>query len=204
MEHREYAVGGWYLVPHVRAQVGLGTKLVAIWLPVYGPLHDDREIIGFPDPHYHLDFRFLTEGAKEVLHTVHQYFDSPFLMVITKVIPQHPNALMPNAYPVMRFRELVECDVPADRYFRHIPARCNTLTLAEPYPATVWGWGMAKAFQNACLSEDRICPHRGADLSSIEPEGGIITCPLHGLMWDAETGRAMPLGTERPWTPRHA
>jgi nitrite reductase/ring-hydroxylating ferredoxin subunit len=31
------------------------------------------------------------------------------------------------------------------------------------------------------------CPHKGIDLSNIEAEDGVITCPLHGLRFSEET-----------------
>lgn len=33
-----------------------------------------------------------------------------------------------------------------------------------------------------------VCPHQKASLGSIMPIDGVITCPLHGLKIDAETG----------------
>ena len=32
-----------------------------IWWPVIGPLHEDHEIIGFNDYHFHLDLRFISK-----------------------------------------------------------------------------------------------------------------------------------------------
>ena len=53
-----------------------------------------------------------------------------------------------------------------------------------------------KRWHNVPLDLNKmVCPHRGADLSGIEPEDGLITCPLHGLRFCAKTGLAMNLGT---------
>jgi len=37
-----------------------------------------------------------------------------------------------------------------------------------------------------CIHKGK-CPHRGYDLSQVEAVDGIITCPLHGLKFNAET-----------------
>lgn len=38
--------------------------------------------------------------------------------------------------------------------------------------------------KHKCIHKGK-CPHRGMDLSQIEPINGEITCPLHGLVFDA-------------------
>ncbi|MDE0360662.1 MAG: Rieske 2Fe-2S domain-containing protein [Rhodospirillaceae bacterium] len=62
-----------------------------------------------------------------------------------------------------------------------------------PYPRRPPYWlpALAKAHRNARITPEGTCPHQGADLSDVRPdEQGIITCPLHGLRWQAETGAA--------------
>jgi len=34
------------------------------------------------------------------------------------------------------------------------------------------------------------CPHRGAYLGNVEPVNGCVTCPMHGLTFNVETGEA--------------
>lgn len=41
--------------------------------------------------------------------------------------------------------------------------------------------------KHKCIHKGK-CPHRGFDLSGIQPIDGKITCPLHGLEFDTETG----------------
>ena len=38
-----------------------------------------------------------------------------------------------------------------------------------------------------CIHKGK-CPHRGYDLSQVKEVGGKITCPLHGLQFNAKTG----------------
>lgn len=40
--------------------------------------------------------------------------------------------------------------------------------------------------KHKCIHKGK-CPHRGFDLSGIEPVDGVITCPLHSLKFDAKT-----------------
>lgn len=40
--------------------------------------------------------------------------------------------------------------------------------------------------KHKCIHKGK-CPHRGYDLSQVTPVNGVITCPLHGLQFDAIT-----------------
>jgi hypothetical protein len=40
--------------------------------------------------------------------------------------------------------------------------------------------------KHKCIHKGK-CPHRGMDLSQVEPVDGVITCPLHSLQFDAKT-----------------
>lgn len=40
--------------------------------------------------------------------------------------------------------------------------------------------------KHTCIHKDK-CPHRGYDLSQVEPKNGKITCPLHGLNFNSES-----------------
>ena len=58
------------------------------------------------------------------------------------------------------------------------------------YPfAPPWYEKLAASVQDKPLGPRRICPHKGADLSRMPVRDGCVTCPLHGLRFDAETGR---------------
>ena len=53
-----------------------------------------------------------------------------------------------------------------------------------------WFADLEDHYSDKQLKENRICPHRGADLSTFTPDAdGCITCPLHGLKWHVETGK---------------
>lgn len=40
------------------------------------------------------------------------------------------------------------------------------------------------------------CPHRGYDLSTQPVVNGVVRCPLHGLLFDANTGKVLNATTE--------
>ena len=40
--------------------------------------------------------------------------------------------------------------------------------------------------KHKCIHKGK-CPHRGYDLSNVDPIDNQIHCPLHGLIFDAET-----------------
>lgn len=44
--------------------------------------------------------------------------------------------------------------------------------------------------KNNCIHKGK-CPHRGYDLSQVNPKDGKITCPLHGLEFEEKTGKLL-------------
>lgn len=47
--------------------------------------------------------------------------------------------------------------------------------------------------KHKCIHKGK-CPHRGYDLSKTTEQNGIITCPLHGLKFDAKTKKVLNHG----------
>jgi hypothetical protein len=59
------------------------------------------------------------------------------------------------------------------------------------FGATAVGLIKKSKLKHKCIHKGK-CPHRGYDLSQVRPdEDGIITCPLHGLKFNAETGELL-------------
>lgn len=155
-------VGRFYLVRIVHAKY---FGQIGDW-PVIGPEHDDAEFFGFYQRHYHIDFRFVRWSDERAAER-HSY-----------VLYDHPSQLMGK--PVLRRRKCVRSSMifsipwnakrdPLDVMREHYAGRqCNK---------GKGGW---------------ICPHRNAPLGSLEPQNGIVTCPLHGLRIHVDTGRVMP------------
>ena len=158
----ELTIGKFYQVPTV---FGLFGYRYDFW-PVLGPAHDDKEIIGFEYVHYHYDFRFF--NSRQWAFALDYTMDRPHSMVMS----YNPRLPETKLGPVVFKRR---------KYFRASPQ--------WPYPKkSGWPFDLAMAYKDAHL-KDMICPHRGASLRGMPvDEAGCVTCPLHGLRWDVETG----------------
>ena len=178
--------GQQYSTTYVRASINSTTP--PEWLPVIGPSHDDAKYIGFTPIHLHIDWRFLDDQQRE---KVLAFGDTaPNDIVISYVYPED------RLEPISLGAALADGVPPAESFLKEM-----TQTYRSPFPAypkepPYWLPALSKAYRNARLGENRICPHQGTDLSGMEPdEQGIITCPLHGLLWIAKTGAAAPTAT---------
>lgn len=171
-------IGRRYLVPMIRHRWFFAREA---WWPLWGPLHEDAEWIGFAPLHYHVDARFLTARQWRLLSPVSDLM----------------RARCAAAAPISVHRELAP---PEWR-----PATCRRLTsgFAQPdFRARLLGFAkLEAAFAADRLRRDAnglwVCPHKGAPLGScpIEPDGTII-CPLHGLVWHADSGLPAWAGTQ--------
>lgn len=130
-------------------------------VPVLGPKHEDKDIIGFPHPHYHVDWRFVT---KKLFNTCGPWRSDGAAHEFAKVLES-----------------------------RHVE-RLETVRLKMRRPFRVWPVERAKWFnllQDAYQDKTAhrgICPHKGADMKTLPVDAdGCVTCPLHGLKWDAKT-----------------
>lgn len=148
------------------------------WVPVLGPKHEDAEHLNFPDPHYHVDWRFIP--AQQYRQTLSgRPSGSTLGTVLTNTEGYYPGTVeteLLRGTPVLK-RRLCKRAMPI------FPARPNI------------DWARlerAQAFVCNKLKPGNICPHRGIDLTPfIEPDGTAI-CPGHGLRWDTKTGDMLP------------
>ena len=153
------------------------------WWPVHGPLHEDREIIGFPHQHYHIDWRFLNKRQRESA-------SAPERLAALYNVPI--TAIVLSEDPIKRafLSERPPADPGSHQYARTKRLRYHGI----PWPPGGqfllhrWYAKLAEAYREHSLKPGLICPHRGADLSGIAPQDGIIICPMHGLQWHAQTG----------------
>jgi hypothetical protein len=135
----------------------------SIW-PVLGTWHEDAEMINFPDYHYHFDARFLTERQAEV---VDDNAIRPGEGVFKNVVLYEASEI------VVRLRKC-----------RRIYAK---------YPAARVPWmGALEAEYGRNVLKSAVCPHRRTPLDGLQVENGCVTCPLHGLLWNCETGKLQP------------
>lgn len=163
-----------YLVPTVRYE---WNGRVDDW-PVMGPRHEDGEHLSFPWWHYHLDPRFMTAAQWRRARR------TPWAKKGAAAVQSHP--LLKWADP--RMQDGIPHPDPVWR-----PLRCLRVM-----PEYLFGDIGPVIRLNAAYAGRRcprdaagrlVCPHKGADLSTLAPDGdGLITCPLHGLRIDPARG----------------
>lgn len=166
--------GRFYLVPTVRAK---WFDKLTDW-PVIGPLHEDREIFGFDQDHYHIDARFLPRTYRRIYRVFQYALHAHYWAHHFAANEGKPPPVLPA--PVLLKRKCIRSHVPYDPPWERAAVPIGTLRKAfagHQCAAGKGGW---------------ICPHRKASLGSIQPVGGVITCPLHGLRIDAVDGKVLP------------
>ena len=176
-------VGQFYRVPCVRYWWHGRLR----WWPVVGPKHDDAEHLAFEKPHYHIDRRFLRESDFRVAghqgRTRGEWArrlypaDTAFAAGPLHELPQDDFKGGPMPAPVLRKRQCLVADVG-------FPSIARAGEKFERFH---------DAYQGRRCRRDAaghlICPHKGARLGSLAPDrNGIVTCPLHGLAINVETG----------------
>jgi Rieske Fe-S protein len=198
-----YVVGTFYEVPCVRARWG---DVETDW-PVLSGLHEDAELVGFRDWHYHVDPRFVSQslfvrawgqvawhpkkrGAQyRGIRIDHARGDE----AVNVVCRRYPLMLYPLE-PGMFAREAKK--FTRDDHPKVAPRlrRCHRQPMHDIAIANVAGWTerMEAAYKDRPLVKG-ICPHRGADLSRMVVDRlGCVECPCHGLVFNAATGALVP------------
>jgi hypothetical protein len=152
--------GEYYLVPTV---TGIWDHRLANW-PVIGPMHEDKDRFSFAPDHYHIDARFVRLSEYRRNYT----FAAP--------LHAHPYYDPKEPLPAPIFR----------------PRKCQWPYILYPHSDKQPIIKLRIDFSDTQCERGKggwICPHRKASLGSIQPIGGIITCPLHGLQIHAATGK---------------
>lgn len=133
--------------------------------PVINHPHNDKEN-GQKEVHYHADYRFIKHKS-----------DNNFPTII-------------NNHSKHVFAETVR-----PQYKLHGNIEYYVLpVINEGFAGVTNVEFIAKSkLKHKCIHEGK-CPHRGYDLSQVSSINGKITCPLHGLQFDAETGLVIYVG----------
>lgn len=177
-------LGRWYLVPTVffawrkfsgSPLEGEGCQ----WWPVWGLKHDDIEHFDFPNQHYHVDPRFLTKR-----HWRHFGRGSRTKLADVQATPLN-SARLPDGPPKPVLRRM-RCSMVHAQWRHHDAVTVDKLNRA------LAGQQCAKGKRGF------VCPHKLFPLGSIEALDGVITCPLHGLRIDAETGKCLGPTPQQP------
>jgi hypothetical protein len=164
----KYEVGKFYDVPCVRTLCAVWGSEPGLWLPIFGGLHEDADIIGFQWQHWHIDWRFASNKFMEraSYKWEHRYDKSFFARVV-------------------RERDLADgITIKRRKCLRQMP----------DFPSQVeWMLELEKEYRNHVLSDCLKCPHRGANLSAMVPdENGLVVCPMHGLRWNVKSRTLFP------------
>lgn len=161
-----YVIGKMYRVPMAFMSRNGEPKR---WWPVLGPFHQDAEDIGFPEWHFHVDYRFASDVHLKILG-------------VTWVRGHQ----IPSVYRTVLTAELAEKPETSVRW-----RKCRrAYPKAYPVPEVRWMKALEKRYAQSRLSDDMRCPHRGASLVGLpQDERGCVACPLHGLKWNCETKR---------------
>ena len=164
----KYEVGKYYRVPcvlaHKRFWCGAG------WVPVIGPLHEDAEIINFPDEHFHIDWRFVMPRMLKRAQAfgIMSEFARPIQLQTSKFYGYQQQIVLDG--PVVKRRL---CRREFGDYPRH---------------KSGWQPILDSAYRDCKLKPGMVCPHRGIPLESVRAVDGVVTCPGHGLRWNVKTG----------------
>lgn len=157
-------VGRYYLVPVVRAK---WHYIESDW-PVMGPLHADVEFFNFQAEHYHVDGRFFTKEQIEIAES-----DWRPLAADVQAVPLHAypgDPALPK--PALAKRRCRFPQLPYEHGDKKPIQDLRKHYAGAQCPRGKSGW---------------ICPHRKVSLGSVASIDGVITCPLHGLRFDAAT-----------------
>jgi hypothetical protein len=170
----EVEVGRFYRVPCARHNRGS-------WLPLIGPIHEDREIIGFKPVHVHVDSRFVHDSYG------YTWWPSTDMIKLGKPLSLTFNwseAVLPGLqFQAMRrmCRRKALCWQPV-KFTRELEA----------------------VYQGCRIGPDGICPHRKIPLAlGARLQDGSTVCAGHGLRWSAE-GELLPLEDPSPSTEHQA
>lgn len=172
------------------------------WWPVMGPRHGDPEL-NFTQHHWHLDHRFLEPSVYRRYgdHDCRRLFGYPVMLW----------AVCPLSVAPLSISE-AGADV-RNKQWTHLD-NADLVDILRSFPEHEWmEWRDSEVYRSEFVESPQqgdlrsklrpshegcrldldspICPHKGADLSSIAPRDGVITCPLHGLRFCADTGQSL-------------
>lgn len=136
---------------------------ITSFIPVINTPHTDKEN-GQPEIHYHTDYRFVLTEESEINGYGYSVIDKR------------------DGFKCAE-KGRIEQFIDGELEFHNLPVITDKHN------------GLAQRFfirnsklKHKCIHKGR-CPHRGHDLSQEKPVNGIITCPLHALEFNADSGK---------------
>jgi hypothetical protein len=136
-----------------------------------GPKHEDAEFVNFPWQHFHIDWRF---APSRLYNSMAEWFDARLMYGAPIQCPDTRGNRVVIEGPTLR---LMKC--------KRIP---------PPYPhySAMRSWlpKLTEHFACAKLVGGK-CPHRGIPVEAMLRDGDVLTCPGHGLRFNAITGEVL-------------
>jgi len=142
-------------------------------VPITGPYHEDKDIIGFPQAHWHIDWRFVNARDLPVRFT-EKWAEHAGKYLFGKVLSTHGH---PDG------QQMTEVQSGLRRM------KCKRAYPNYPRVAAFWLPQLEAAYKKCQLKASLICPHKGIPLGGLEMRDGIVECPGHGLRWCVSTGK---------------
>lgn len=162
-------IGTVYNVPAVRwtgSSFGRPTGVPEV-VPILGPMHEDAEHINFPEPHWHVDWRFVAESNWRCMPESYAFGGRDRFAAARVVIAK-------NTGPIFR-----------------VQRRCRRGHVLFPRDLAGWMRGL-EASMAGQTARCGICPHRGVPLAGAPVIDGARVCPGHGLRWRVSDGALVP------------
>jgi Rieske 2Fe-2S protein len=179
-------VGRFYLVPAILWSMNtsclmegadllkeLQTSRDSRWWPVWGRKHNDLEFFDFEFQHYHIDPRFLNKRQWQHF----RFHPDRTALAVLQGKPLNHRALR---------------DGPPRPQLRRMKCTLSEIAWQHPSHPNVNALNTKFAGQKCRTSRlGFICPHQRFPLGSTHEVDGVVTCPLHGLRIDAQTGECL-------------
>lgn len=138
------------------------------WVPILLPKHTDVEL-GITREHYHIDWRFVGKWRFEHIINCRKQIGDPDGV--------HMGFILGEEATTEAFDKPVMKRMQCKRQHGVFPNLANVPQQVE------------KSCVGKTLKDNMICPHRGIDLSGLEPDNeGNIVCPGHGLKFNLQSG----------------
>ena len=168
-------IGKRYRVPCVRAGENRYPwwSEPSEWIPVLLPKHTDQEIIGVPQQHWHIDYRFLGRRtfARLMRHEIEGLVDAESRQRL-----RHHRAAQIVMETDLRGVPLLSITEPEMRI------RTCWRGPLQAWPTVAWHAPLEEAMQGKSVVNHK-CPHRGIDLRDCPVVQGKRLCPGHGLVF---------------------
>jgi hypothetical protein len=148
------------------------THSVIEYVPVLDHPHNDIEN-GQREVHYHMDDRFT--GMARQSYIPHTYIEGFNFRDQKK-----------------KTNSTIRPEIKDGYRFEHLPLVCTRREVRSTTPVKLI---KESKLAHKCIHKGK-CPHRGYDLSNTPATDGVITCPLHGLKFDAFTKQLIELETK--------